>query len=90
MVSLICLGYPYIIVSKMYAVIEMYYYKFIILPDCFTICHLLGASLFLVVLLNYKPLQDFFERSIFLILGKYSFWIYLLHWTLLLGIAPVL
>lgn len=45
--------------------------------------HIIGAALFLLALLTSSRLQAFFSRNVFSYLGKISFSLYLIHFTIL-------
>ena len=89
--SLVFMGVPYVNVSKLY--VFLYGAAGKVFPDqllmnYMEVMHLLGGTMFLAALLSLKPLQRFFERKLFAGLGKWSFPVYLCHWTVFLYITP--
>ena len=55
-----------------------------------SLLHLIGVVLFVAVVINSETMKKIFSQKYILKLGKLSYPIYLLHWTLLLFIVPIL
>jgi peptidoglycan/LPS O-acetylase OafA/YrhL len=53
----------------------------------FTLYHIVGAFLILLVLLNSNTMQRFFSKSLFDFLGKISFSIYLIHFMVITSLS---
>jgi len=80
-------SYPYIDVTKtMYSYFNITYINI----NWFMLYHIIGACFIMISILNISPIQRLLSHHIFLFLGKISFSIYLLHFTILCSLTSYL